>query len=107
MYPYRQIDRSHTLKLDNDKLKIRFPFNKKIIDRIEEVRRVDNRSHEYSENTHTFKYTPQTLMKLVDIAKKFDHKFEIDENVEVEDIMKLTSIYNKFLHNYFRVEKND
>ena len=82
MYPYRQIDRSHTLKLHNDTLKIRFPFNKKIIDRIEEVRRVDHRSHEYSENTHTFKYTPQTLMKLVEIAKKFDHKFEIDEDVE-------------------------
>ena len=29
MYPYRQIDRSHTLKLHNDTLKIRFPFNKK------------------------------------------------------------------------------
>ena len=32
---------------------------------------------------------------------------KIDENVEVDDIMKLTNIYNKFLHNYFRVEKND
>ena len=82
MYPYREIDRSHTLKLDNDVLKIRFPFNKKIIDRIEEVRRVDIRSHEYNNNTHKFKYTPQTLMKLVKIARKFDHKFEIDENVE-------------------------
>ena len=30
---------------------------------------------------------------------------KIDENVEVDDIMKLTNIYNKFLHNYFRVEK--
>ncbi len=32
---------------------------------------------------------------------------KIDENVEVDDIMKLTSIYYKFLQNYFRVEKND
>ena len=39
------------------------------------------------------------------LVGKTMHK--IDENVEVEDIMKLTNIYNKFLHNYFRVEKND
>ena len=32
---------------------------------------------------------------------------KIDENVEIDDIKKLTNIYNKFLHNYFKVEKND
>ena len=39
------------------------------------------------------------------LVGKTMHK--IDENVEVDDIMKLTTIYNKFLQNYFRVEKND
>ena len=39
------------------------------------------------------------------LVGKTMHK--IDENVEVDDIMKLASIYIKFLHNYFRVEKND
>ena len=39
------------------------------------------------------------------LVGKTMHK--IDENVEVDDIIKLTSIYNKFLHNYFRVKKND
>ena len=39
------------------------------------------------------------------LVGKTMHK--IDENVEIDDIIKLTSIYNKFLHNYFRVEKND
>ena len=39
------------------------------------------------------------------LVGKTMHK--IDENVEVDDIMKLTSIYNKFLHNYFRFKKND
>ena len=39
------------------------------------------------------------------LVGKTMHK--IDENVEIDDIMKLTSIYNNFLHNYFRVEKND
>ena len=34
-------------------------------------------------------------------------RLKIDENVEVDDIIKLTKIYNKFLYNYFRVEKND
>ena len=39
------------------------------------------------------------------LVGKTMHK--IDENVEVDDIMKLTNIYNKFLYNYFKVEKND
>ena len=39
------------------------------------------------------------------LVGKTMHK--IDENVKIDDIMKLTNIYNKFLQNYFRVEKND
>ncbi len=39
------------------------------------------------------------------LVGKTMHK--IDENVDVEDIIKLTNIYNKFLYNYFGVEKND
>ena len=39
------------------------------------------------------------------LVGKTMHK--IDENVEIDDIMKLTNIYKKFLQNYFRVEKND
>ena len=32
---------------------------------------------------------------------------KIDENVEVNDIIKLTNIYNTFLYNYFGVNKID
>ena len=39
------------------------------------------------------------------LVGKTMHK--IDENVDVDDIIKLTNIYNKFLYNYFGVEKND
>ena len=39
------------------------------------------------------------------LVGKTMHK--IDENVEVDDIMKLKNIYNEFLHNYFGFEKND
>ena len=39
------------------------------------------------------------------LVGKTMHK--IDENVEIDDIMELKNIYNKFLQNYFRVEKND
>ena len=39
------------------------------------------------------------------LVGKTMHK--IDENVDVDDIIKLTKIYNEFLYNYFRVEKND
>tara|TARA_X000000368_G_C23046108_1_gene719200 strand:- start:1090 stop:2334 length:1245 start_codon:yes stop_codon:yes gene_type:complete len=83
MYPLREIDRSHFLKFDEEeKLVIRFPFNRKIIDRIEEVRRVDPISHSYGDNIHKFSYSPQTLVKLVEIAHKFEYKFEVDKNIK-------------------------
>ena len=82
LYPLREIDRSHTLKLDKGRLIMRFPFNKKIIDRIEEVRRLDPTTHSYGKNTHSWAYCPQTLVCLVQIARKFHHKFEIEPIIE-------------------------
>ena len=44
-YPLREIDRSHWIKIlrykEEDVLGIRFPFNKKVIDRVEELRRLN------------------------------------------------------------------
>ena len=81
LYPLREIDRSHTLKIDKGKIVMRFPFNKKIIDRIEEVRKLDPSSHSYGKNKHEWTYDPMTLVNLVQIARKFEHKFEIDSNI--------------------------
>jgi len=87
-YPLREIDRSHTLKIvqgEDEKLSlaIRFPFNKKILDRVEEIRRLEGKvKRTYKDNTHYFMFTPQNLVKLVQIAQRFDHKFDIDENVK-------------------------
>ena len=39
------------------------------------------------------------------LVGKTMHK--VDENVEVNDIIKLTNIYNTFLYNYFGVKKID
>ncbi len=87
LYPLREIDRSHTLKIDKGKIVMRFPFNKKIIDRIEEVRKLDPSSHSYGKNKHEWTYDPMTLVNLVQIARKFEHKFEIDPLVtEIFDL---------------------
>ena len=44
-YPLREIDRSHWIKIlrykEEDVLGIRFPLNKKVIDRVEELRRLN------------------------------------------------------------------
>lgn len=88
--PLRQIDRSHWLRKLNDVLQIRFPFSKKIIDRIEEIRRIDPKVHTYKEHTHTFPYTENYLYQLVTIAKRFGEKFEIEnELLETYDMLTL------------------
>lgn len=79
--PLRKIDRSHWLRKIGDKLQIRFPFSKKIIDRIEEIRRIDPKVHGYKEHVHTFPYTERYLFQLVTIAKRFGEKFEIENDL--------------------------
>tara|TARA_Y100000287_G_scaffold176265_1_gene166769 strand:- start:959 stop:2275 length:1317 start_codon:yes stop_codon:yes gene_type:complete len=87
-YPLREIDRSHTLKIiqgadEQLTLAMRFPFNKKILDRVEEIRRLEGKTKRtYKDSTHYFAFTPDNLVKLVQIAQRFEHKFEIDENIK-------------------------
>lgn len=79
--PLREIDRSHWLKINDGKLQIRFPFRKKIIDRIEELRRISLSDHSYANHTHTFPLNERYVYELVNIAKRFDTKFDIDQDI--------------------------
>jgi len=86
-YPLRQIDRTHELKIAKDKtgetiLTMRFPFSKKIIDRLEELRRFQRiEQQKLDTNTHAFPYSTKTLFGLVKIAKRFETKFIIEEQI--------------------------
>lgn len=86
MYGIREIDRSHWIKVltwkDEDVLGIRFPFNKKIINRIEELRKLSPvKDLSFKDNTHYFPYNAQNIFALVEIAKRFDSKFDIQTNI--------------------------
>ena len=91
-YPLREIDRSHWLKIltynDEDWLAIRFPFSKKIIDRIQELQSLQsiplNKKPPYKDHTHFFAFTPKNIFSLMQIAKKFDTKFSV--HTEIKDI---------------------
>jgi|TARA_R110000803_G_scaffold185151_1_gene247494 hypothetical protein len=92
----REIDRSHWLKIldykDEAVLGIRFPFSKKIISRIEELRGIDHlniNEHSYKDNTHCFPFTPSNVFKLVEIANRFETKFVIHDDI--------IEIYNQLL----------
>ncbi len=95
--PIREIDRSHWLRIltykDEDWLAIRFPFSKKIIDRINELQALQSiPAHQkppYKNHTHCFAFTPKNVFSLVEIAKKFDTKFIINKEI--------TNIYNELL----------
>ena len=96
--PLREIDRSHWLIKEDDLLKIRFPFSKKIIDRIEELRRIDPKVHGYKEHVHTFPFSETYLFKLMNVVKKFEHKFTVDE--QLLDMYNQLSIINESKDNY-------
>jgi len=92
--PLREIDRSHWLKISNDKLQIRFPFRKKIIDRIEELRKISLQDHSYANHIHTFPFNERYVYELVNIAKRFDTKFDIDQEI-IEIYNQIEEFNNK------------
>ena len=86
LYELREIDRSHWIKVlrwkDEDILGIRFPFNKKVINRIEELRKLNSvQDLSYKDNTHYFPYTARNIYCLVEIAQRFENKFTIQDHV--------------------------
>ena len=86
-YPLREVDRSHWVKVmtynDENILGIRFPFNKKIIDRVEELRRLNPRTDvKYDKHTHYFTINTKNIKALVQLAKKFEHKFSIQKDIQ-------------------------
>ncbi len=88
--PLRKIDSSHWIKFttvkdrygqDNNTVAIRFPFNKKVIKYIEELKNNSDKEYHYEKHTHYFPIQEQYIYKLVEIAKKFDTKFDIEQKV--------------------------
>tara|TARA_Y200000002_G_scaffold200047_1_gene165039 strand:- start:2288 stop:3508 length:1221 start_codon:yes stop_codon:yes gene_type:complete len=89
--PLREIDRSHWLRIltynEEDFLAIRFPFSKKIIDRIQELQSLQDIRHntqkpQYKDHTHYFTFTPKNVYSLVSIANRFEQKFFIHEEIK-------------------------
>lgn len=85
--PLREIDRTHKLSFEEFEGKqwicMRFPFNKKIINCIEDLRKLDSRSEaKYFDKHHMFPIREKYIWELVKIAQRFPTKFEITEEVQ-------------------------
>lgn len=86
MFELREIDRAHWIKVlrwkDDDILGIRFPFNKKVINHVESLRKLNKiQDLAYKDNTHYFPYTSQNVFALVNIANRFESKFTIQKDI--------------------------
>lgn len=101
-YELREIDRSHWVKImtyeGTEMIGIRFPFNKKIIDRLEDLRKISNlgvrKKIVKQNNTHFFPLDTQSLFNVVKIAKRFEHKFDIQP-----DILEAYALLEEFNEN--------
>jgi hypothetical protein len=98
-YPLRSIDRSHWVKIldydDKEVIGIRFPFNKKIISLLDDIKRLQGvTNYKVKDHTHIFDPTPHNIYKVVEIALRYVTKFEIQS-----DILEAYSILQNFLDN--------
>jgi len=88
--PLREIDRSKTITIDDEFIKVRFPFSKKLISKINDViRKVDNKSysHERASHEHFFVLNEKNTVLILD--KFIDSSFIIDK--------ELIEFYNEIL----------
>ena len=86
--PLRIIDRSKYVKIVNDTIEIRFPFNKRTILVIEDLKQVltlDTYTHEKGTHKHSWALSEQNVFHIVD--KFIEKQFDIDP--------KLVTCYNK------------
>ena len=88
--PLRKLDSSHWVKIqqigykgvEENMLVIRFPFNKKVIARLEELKNGNDKDYFYEKHKHFFPLTEKYIWKVVNIAKKFQSKFDIEDQVQ-------------------------
>lgn len=91
-FPLREIDRSHWVKMleynGEPVIGIRFPFNKKIIDLLEAVKRIPisksstSSSYKVKDHTHIFDPTPSNIYEVIKIAHRFSTKFVIQKDLQ-------------------------
>lgn len=87
--PLRSIDREKYIKLQGDKIKVRFPFKKSDIVIINEIsHRAEGYEHQKGSHEHFFDYTEQNVLNLLD---RFSNKsFKCDQ--------ELCEVYHEIKH---------
>jgi hypothetical protein len=84
--PLREIDSSHWIKIQEVKgetmIAIRFPFNKKVIKHVEELKNKNDKDYFYEKHTHYFPVKEKYIWKIVNIAGQFqDANFDIEPKI--------------------------
>jgi len=101
-FPIRFIDRSRYVKFTQDKIIVRFVFNKKLINFIELAKQWLVSKNKI-DNTYTYKFTDQSCFEIVNILQH--HNFEIAPEltqrcVELQKIKNDPTSYVPGLYNY-------
>ena len=90
--PLRKIDRTKSISYDesDNTIKVRFTFNKKLIDLIDNLRTSDlNGTYEKQNKTHSFPYNEYNLYKIVKLfeGRNFVLDSFVEENYKIMDDM--------------------
>lgn len=100
--PLRKIDSSHWIKFQEVKgetmIAIRFPFNKKVIRHVEELKNKNDKDYFYAKHTHYFPVKEKYIWKIVNIAGQFQ-----DANFDIEP--KILELYKQL--EVFKANPND
>lgn len=115
--PLRSIDRSKFVKIKDDRIVIRFPFTKKLILLIEDIKKTigsDDHFHQKGSHIHTFAYNENTVYHIV--SNFVNKDFEIDDKLlndykQLQDIVQnshlhIPGIYNFKIKNCHKNTKN-
>jgi hypothetical protein len=96
--PLRHIDRSKYIKLQDDKIVIRFPFSKTDIVYIQEFcNRAEGYSHEKGSHKHVFDYNESNILNLLDRFSTKDFVIDQELLAVYEKIKAITNSPTEYL----------
>jgi len=82
-YPLREIDRTKSIEIINDdetKIKIKFPFSKRLISLIEKLRIIQGNDYNQARKTHTIPYTDKNFFDICELTKL--KNFDMSEDLK-------------------------
>jgi len=99
-YPIREIDRTKSIEIVQDdgiKIKVKFPFNKRLISLIDKLRCIQGNNYDQASKTHTIPYTDKNFFDICELTKLKNFDMSEESKKLYKDLLYMKENAKDFL----------